>query len=134
LHKKAGMKNITIIDDSRFDRYLIQRILEYKLDNISVACYSKAQEVLDLLSQGNFHTDFIFLDINMPEMSGWEFLNVFKHFKVNVPVYILTSSESAADRNKAANNELVKGFFSKPLSVQALEKIAKTNNLQVLSH
>jgi CheY-like chemotaxis protein len=67
----------------------------------------------------------IILDINMPLMNGWEFLEEIKNFasQENTSVFMLSSSTDQIDVEKAANIDLVKGYFSKPLKEEHLEKI-----------
>ena len=61
----------------------------------------------------------IFLDINMPGLTGWDILDNLKlhgnQINKNCKVYMLTSSIDPKDNEKANNHELVKGFFEKPL-------------------
>lgn len=61
----------------------------------------------------------ILLDINMPEMSGWEFLDVFnnfsEHLQSQISIYMLTSSVSQKDKITAEQCPCVSGFLSKPL-------------------
>lgn len=72
-------------------------------------------------------TYIIILDINMPLMNGWEFLEEIKGFasQKNTSVFMLSSSTDKLDIEKAQNIDLVKGFFSKPLKVEHLGQIQK---------
>ncbi len=71
--------------------------------------------------------DVIFLDLNMPVMDGWEFLDRFKEIEHLFPyqpaVYILSSSVDAEDQHRALAYPIVKNFLSKPLNKTYLEKI-----------
>ena len=73
----------------------------------------------------------IFLDINMPAITGWEFLEIFNEFSVSIKeqfvIYMLTSSIDARDKERAELNPLVQGFLSKPLSTQLISKVLGDN-------
>lgn len=68
----------------------------------------------------------LFLDINMPSMTGWEFLEEFRDFGEEIHkhfvIYILTSSVDERDKEKAESNPLVAGFFSKPLTANSIQQ------------
>jgi CheY-like chemotaxis protein len=69
----------------------------------------------------------MFLDINMPFMNGWEFLEALR--KVNAPIsqyleiYILTTSIHASDKLLAKNNELVTAYIEKPFTVNIIQAL-----------
>jgi CheY-like chemotaxis protein len=72
----------------------------------------------------------IILDINMPKMDGWEFLQHIKDIvsPSNTCVFMLSSSTDKLDIEKAATIELVKDYFSKPLTEEHLDKIIECTN------
>ena len=69
----------------------------------------------------------LLLDINMPGMSGWEFLAEFNKFSDHIrdqfTIYILSSSVDLIDKKMAADWDMVAGFISKPLKKEALKNI-----------
>lgn len=70
----------------------------------------------------------ILLDLNMPPLNGWEFLDQFAQVAPSLekipPIYILSSTVDPEDQKRAMSYALVKGFISKPLTKEQLEKIA----------
>jgi CheY-like chemotaxis protein len=68
--------------------------------------------------------DVIFLDINMPVMNGWEFLDALGKKTTEIAeiphIYLLSSSLDPVDKNKASQINLVKGFISKPLEIEKI--------------
>jgi CheY-like chemotaxis protein len=69
----------------------------------------------------------LFLDINMPTMTGWEFLDEFKELPETIRkkfiIYVLSSSVDSKDLEKASENELVKNYIQKPLRKESLKTL-----------
>jgi CheY-like chemotaxis protein len=96
----------------------------------------KAETALDYFeAQSKLHNEeqalpvLVFLDINMPVMDGWEFLDAFtKRFQIfhdRIKVIILSSSVNPADLDMADNHPLVIGFMPKPLGEIELANLKK---------
>lgn len=129
---KKKLNCILIIDDDHSFIFLSRRIL-HKADvahQIQVA--KNGKEALEYLknckSNHNPYPELIFLDINMPVMDGWDFLEEFEKLPVEIrerPIVIcmLTVSLNDSDRQRAEANSYVKGFLSKPLTVSALNEV-----------
>jgi CheY-like chemotaxis protein len=71
--------------------------------------------------------DIIFLDLNMPVVNGWQFLQQYEVIKEQIPkkikIYIVSSSINNSEINQATSNINVEGFLSKPLKPEALKEI-----------
>ncbi len=69
--------------------------------------------------------DVIFLDINMPEINGWEFLNHLKDYNLDTPpvIIMLSTSLNPKDREKFQENPMVMEFINKPLTIEYLKSL-----------
>jgi CheY-like chemotaxis protein len=117
-----------LIDDDHVTNMLNRFYLEEHFPHVQIQLFGKAKVALEDLVSNRNYPDFIFLDLNMPEMNGWEFLDalmlpVMSSFSFP-KIYILSSSLDPSDRLRAGNNPLVSGFLSKPLEAENLQFLA----------
>jgi CheY-like chemotaxis protein len=84
-----------------------------------------------LLESTDVEPDLILLDLNMPFLTGWQFLDKLKENGLNYRVVILTSSINPMDKQKAEDYPLIDGFLIKPIEMEKLveirEEIRKNN-------
>jgi CheY-like chemotaxis protein len=118
------MKKVLLIDDDKINNFLSTLIIKQsKIAEVCKECFN-GQEAIDFLNNINTETlpDVIFLDLNMPVLDGWQFLESFMlmEFHSLIPIYILTSSNYDADMNKAKTYSVVKGYIVKPLKKEML--------------
>jgi CheY-like chemotaxis protein len=123
--------NILLIDDNDVDNYITRQMLLKNKVAGNIVVQSSAMDALKYL-QSNLnepvnYPDYIFLDIRMPEMDGFDFLNEYAKFPVSITnhciIFMLTSSADQNDILRAAQNPLVKKYLNKPLSHQVLSEI-----------
>lgn len=93
-------------------------------ENAYITVFSNGQEVLDGLEKKQI-PDFIFLDINMPIMDGWEFLDIYDKNAPKACVYMLTSSTNATDMSRSKQYKCIAGYLSKPISKDIVANILK---------
>lgn len=124
----ANMKQvekILLIDDDPMINFLNERILNAVLKGSKqVVHVTSVKEALTYLKQNDSKGNhLIFLDLNMPEKSGWDFLEVYRTFKVSSPVMILTSSIDPTDMERSKLYPQVKKFLTKPLPVKFVKTL-----------
>ncbi|WP_375579839.1 response regulator [Marivirga tractuosa] len=116
-----------IVDDDEISIMLTNILLKDSSVFKEIGTYMDGTYALEHLKE-EYSKDahyIIFLDINMPLMNGWEFLDEIKNFtsQKNTSVFMLSSSTDKLDIEKADAINLVKGFFSKPLKEENINKI-----------
>ena len=110
--------NIFLIDDEYISNFINRKLIENIDSSLQVTEFSEpaiAYEHLQLT-----RPDLIFLDINMPVMTGWDFLDKMLHDGTEFKVVILTSSVNKLDRATAKNYKNVIGFLEKPATIASV--------------
>jgi CheY-like chemotaxis protein len=117
------MKNILLIDDDETTNFLTRiTIKKTNLGNVIQECLNGKEGVEFFEELQNkpdaLRPDIILLDLNMPILDGWQFLDEFKQFNSTAQVYIMSSSNYPEDIQNASNYPLVKGYIVKPLTTE----------------
>ncbi|MDT0676053.1 response regulator [Autumnicola musiva] len=121
------MNPIYLIDDQPIANFITRKLLEIEGYTQNIKDFTNPLEAFEIVE--NEQDDaLIFLDLNMPEMSGWEFLEKMKSRGIFHRTVILTSSTSELDHEKAENYPWVIEYVVKPLNKQKFTSLA--NNLQ----
>ena len=123
LHMDFKYKCVMVIDDNQIDLYIAEKVMETTRFAEKVICVSSAREALAYLKPLHDKPDelpgLIFLDINMPEMTGFDFLNEYQLLPESIRkkciIMMLTTSLDQNDRKQAEENQFVKRFLNKPL-------------------
>lgn len=127
------MNRYLLIDDDEIITKIHPVIIRRVDPNCSIDICSTGLEALDFLNHmketGGPPPDYIFLDINMPVMSGFELLDVLSNEMIDylnkTNIILLSSSIDPGDVNKSRNYKFVKEFASKPLSIDYLIDLIK---------
>jgi two-component system, chemotaxis family, chemotaxis protein CheY len=118
------MSKVFIIDDDSIHQRIAQIMIEKHRLFDEYKSYTEAEQALNYLRANHADSaalpDVILLDLNMPVVDGWDFLEVFetfyKNLKKQIRIFIVTSSVDEKDKLRAQEYSTVKGFISKPLS------------------
>ena len=128
-----SLKSILLVDDDEISN-LFNQIFISKLDvNVNVDVVLNGKEAIDFVtsirnSPNTLLPCLLLLDIKMPLMNGWQFLDAYEssvsqEVKDNIAIVMLTTSEDEGDAIKAMNNPNIKEFIQKPLSEEILFKL-----------
>ncbi|MBS1741042.1 MAG: response regulator [Bacteroidetes bacterium] len=118
-----------VIDDSKLDCFIAEKVIQNTGRSESVRSFAGASEALEYMKAlPPDRKTVILVDIQMPLMNGFEFLDAFKN---NIPVEkqsnfiinLLSSSINESDQNRAKAYPFVNQFLNKPLSKGALENM-----------
>jgi CheY-like chemotaxis protein len=124
---------ICVIDDNDVYQFVMKNSISKLNPNIKILAYLNGEEGIEsikaMIAKNEPLPDVILLDINMPIMDGWEFMNEFIKIKFQIPqvmpIYLTTSSLDASDIDKAKRYEDITGFLSKPIDRHTLLKITQ---------
>ncbi|WP_020603053.1 response regulator [Spirosoma spitsbergense] len=119
---------ILLVDDDPDDNYYHQIVINKMniVNHIDIAV-NGIEAMAYLKNKNQNPPEIIFLDINMPKMNGWEFLEEYKNLdidkKAKVLIMILTTSANPDDIKRAKEIQDVTGFETKPLSPELIKEI-----------
>lgn len=112
------MKKIVLVDDMEIFNFIMKKLI--KNVNAIHQVYDFTDGQLALTSLEELEPNIIFLDLNMPIIDGWTFLENMQERKLPHKVFILTSSTSELDRQRSLNYNNVVDFLIKPLKQETI--------------
>ncbi|CAC9976103.1 response regulator [Flavobacterium sp. WLB] len=127
----SKFETVMIIDDNLVDLYIISRMITKNNFGKNVLHYTEAQEAMKYLQENQDNISklpqIIFVDIYMPLMSGFEFLEAYETLSTNLKnyckTYIVSSTIDNEDIARSSNNKNVVSFHVKPLTKEFLDRI-----------
>jgi len=124
--------SVLLVDDDEINNFISIKLIKKALLNTEIMACLNGKFAIDQLVEiqrkdPDKMPDYILLDINMPIMNGWEFLDEFKRLNIDAvgkcKIFIISSSVFSNDINKARSYPLVKDFISKPLNVDKIKEL-----------
>ncbi len=117
-------KKIWIVDDDKLYTLLLTKTIRKISANAIIDNFANGEEAIVALKNSGNLPDLIFLDINMPIMDGWEFLNAYidlkKTMAQNIHIYAVSSSINNSDREKALRFHEIAEYLIKPIKNEKL--------------
>ena len=126
-------RNVMLIDDNKIDLFVNQRIIEKFDPSLKTRLFNNALSAITYFKLLENNTrikslelpDVVLLDINMPEMNGFNFFEEFKELSFctnnKIQVYLLSSSMCPNDITRARDETHCAGYVTKPLTVDKLD-------------
>lgn len=124
--------SILLVDDDEINNFISIKLIKKALLNTEITACLNGKFAIDQLLEISRKDpsklpDYILLDINMPIMNGWEFLDEYEKLDIDPAgkskIYIISSSVFSNDISKAKSYPLVKDFISKPLNVEKISEV-----------
>jgi CheY-like chemotaxis protein len=128
--------NILIVDDDKVNNYIAETLIKKASKNVNITVCMNGQDAIEklLTIKQNSGTlpEFIFLDLNMPAMDGWHFLDEYNRLKLgqtgHSEIIIISSSIFRHDIERALGHTEVKEFVSKPMNLELIRRILKVDH------
>jgi CheY-like chemotaxis protein len=122
--------DIFVIDNDPIYQLVTKKLLSKSENNLKILPFLNGEDAFLFIKEHETENPkIILLDLDMPIMDGWDFLeayykNMFQE-KFNDCIYIVSSSIALEDKNRVKNYPIVKGYIEKPLSFDVIESIIK---------
>ncbi len=129
--------NIMLVDDDEINNFITVKLIRKAFPDALLSTYLNGRLAIEKLkdifkNNPDKIPDYILLDINMPIMNGWEFLEEYKTSHLDpdkkITIYILSSSVFSNDIDKAKSYESVANFISKPLNLESIKEVFSLMN------
>ena len=130
---------VYVVDDRPIDILICSLLLQKFDDTLIIETFENAQLALDQLRYQALNApldlpDYILLDLDMPRLDGWQFLEEYNQSKVqevkDIQIYILSSSLYREDLRKAFIHPFVREFVGKPLNMDKIKTIFQKDDVE----
>lgn len=125
------ISNLYVIDDDKIYHFLLKNLFKQNGIDVASTFFVNGSDAIDYIKKNTGEEilpDLILLDVNMPIMNGWQFLEEFGKISKDLTkmptIYMISSSNNDVDINKSKEFDgAVKGYFLKPICKEDLDKI-----------
>lgn len=136
---KANHKPLTIglIDDDEIYKFTAKKIIEMVDPTQNIIAFENGRDAMDFLSDKFLSKDqlpdILLVDIEMPKMNGWEFLDAYDsvqgELKKSISVYMVSSSIDEQDKRRSKTYKSVRDYIPKPLNKEIVKNILNANSI-----
>jgi CheY-like chemotaxis protein len=128
------VNKILLIDDNPATNLINSRLIKKNAFAKKIIAHTNVKEALDYLSTQDINNaypqpELIFIDLNLPGMDGWDFLDSFRELsptiKSGITPVILTTSANKLDEKRAETYKELGGYLNKPLTKEAIESLLR---------
>lgn len=125
------VQRVMVVDDDEINNFLCRKVIGIYNANTEVNTFIEAKTALEYLKEKRTVPqalpDLIMLDINMPVISGWEFLEAYQEMTTSIDkdiyIAILSSSVYQKYREKASTHNFIRSYVSKPLTLESYKQL-----------
>ncbi|TYP70442.1 response regulator [Aquimarina intermedia] len=126
--------SLCLVDDDIIHQFIIKKLVQQLHQQERLLIFSNGEEAINFIksvSNGVVKLpDLILLDLNMPIMDGWQFMDEFNSIapdlKKDIKIYILSSSDNPDDIERAKEYERISDYLIKPINEQQLKELIET--------
>jgi two-component system chemotaxis response regulator CheY len=124
--------DVFVVDDDKIFHFIIKKLLANNNINVTPFFFENGLQALEgiksKLDKQEAQPDLILLDINMPVLDGWQFLEEFRmlknKIKKEVVIYIISSSDNSVDRSRANDfKDEITDYYLKPITIDGIKSI-----------
>ena len=133
----SAIQKYILVDDDPFNNIISRIEIESILSEVDIKVFEIPEEALAFIQNEYIKSmmpTILFLDINMPTLTGWEFMEEYEKFsegvKKQISIYILSSSVDPRDTDKAKTNKHIKGYISKPLQGEVVLSLIEVESFK----
>ena len=115
--------HIILVDDDETSNFITELLIKSINEDTKVHTLSNGKEAMEYFTSGSDHPNLVFIDINMPLVNGFEFLDFYssKDWNNNTKFAIYSSSTRLEDLEKSKNYKNIVDYIEKPLTVEKME-------------
>jgi CheY-like chemotaxis protein len=126
----SRIQDVWIVDDDQVIGYITRKMLINADPNLKITEFLSAKMALEKLKLDHKAPDILLLDINMPGIDGFEFLEALNEINCFVNVYMYSSSIDPDDVKRSRSYPMVRDFLSKPVDGETVKKLLDIQTFQ----